>query len=193
MQVSFGKKVPIMQCSIKDVQRKMTVPATIYEYDCQCSSDIEDMLYAGRDWFYNINLACDMKDKYEKENFMDEISPRHFYVMENQNGKMLALCETKEVDSDIQVEFIETEHNKEQKYCGKTMLAALGKKVIENNGSKLMINIPLNSAFDFYVQGCGFNTLSGNSLKLQMEKHKIKNFISETEAQSGGEILNIKI
>ncbi len=191
MQVSFGKKIPIMQCSIKDVEKNKTIPATIYEYDCQSSDDIEDMLYIGRDWYYYLSVACDMQDKYEKENFREEKSPMHFYVMENQNGKTVALCETIETDNEIQVEYIESKHDSEQKYCGKTMLAALGKKTLDNNISKLMIIAALKDVFGFYINGCGFNKVPDTYGKLEMGKEQIQKFISDTEAQTGGKILDI--
>jgi len=189
--ISFGKKIPIMQCSIKDVEKNKIIPATVYEYDCQCSSDIEDILYAGRDWYYNMSIAADMQDKYEQENFKEQKSPFHFYVMENQNGKMVALCETQETDKDIQVEYIETKHDSEQKYCGKTMLATLGKKVLDNNKKRLMIIAPLQDVLDFYINGCGFSSFP-NIFELNMEQNQIRDFVSKTEAQSGGKILDIK-
>ena len=192
MQISFGKKNPIIQCNIKDTNKNKLVPAKIFEYDCQCSSDVEDVLYMGSDWYYNFSIACDMQNKYETENFKDEKSPKHFYVMENQNGLPVALCETQETDSEIQVEYIETKHNSEQKYCGQTMLAALGKKVLDLNLNKLVIVAPLRDVYNFYTTGCGFEQSTQNHFKLEMKPEKIKEFIDKTQKKTNGEIIDIK-
>lgn len=190
--VSFGKKIPIMQCSIKDVGKNKFIPATVYEYDCQTSADAEDVLEMGRDWYYYFSIGCDMLDKYKKENFEEEKSPMHFYIMENTNGVPLALCETKEKDKEIQVEYIESKHDSEQKYCGKTMLAALGRKLLNSNGKKLVIYAPLQEVYDFYTKGCGFKKVKNDTDRLQMMPKQIQEFISQTEAQTGGKILDIK-
>ena len=34
MKISFGKKIPITQCKIKDIEQNKFVPATFYEVDC---------------------------------------------------------------------------------------------------------------------------------------------------------------
>jgi hypothetical protein len=54
-----------------------------------------------------------------------------------------------------------------------------------------MIIAPLHDVRDFYIKGCGFSELP-NIFELQMDPNQIKDFISKTEAQSGGEILDIK-
>lgn len=186
--VSFGKKVPIMQCSIKDVDKQKNVPATISEYDCQTSEDADEVLRMGSDWHYYIDIACDMRNKYKQENFLDEKSPFHFYVMENEKGIPVALCETLEEDKDIKVKYIESTHDYGHKYCGKTMLAALGKKLLNNKGNRLIIAYPLPSAYNFYVKGCGFEKMKENSRYLEMNSEQVDRFVSETELQTGGKI-----
>ena len=188
MQVSFGKKIPIMHCSIKDTEKCENVPAIISEYDCKTSEDAQDIMYMGSSWHFRIDIAADMLTKYKQENFHDKTSPYHFYIMENTQGKPVALCETVEEDNEINVKYIESERNYEHKYCGKTMLAALGKKLLKNNGSRLVISHPIPKAYDFYVKGCGFKKMKDNAAFLEMNPKQVDKFISKTELQSGGEI-----
>ena len=189
MQISFGKKIPIMQCCIKDMENNKRIPATVCEYDCQTSEDAEDILYMGGNWHFHINMACDMREKYIKENFDGEKSPAHFYLMENPNGKTVAICETVEKDNEISIKYVESERDFGHKYCGKTMLAALGKKLLNNHGKRLYIPSALFDAHDFYVKGCGFEEINDSPHKLQMMPEQIDKFISATELQTGGKIL----
>lgn len=190
MQISpvfFGKKIPIMKCSIKDVDKQKNVPVTISEYDCQTTEDADEVLRMGSNWYYRLYIIGDMKNKYKQEHFLNEKSPFHFYVMENEKGTPVALCETLE-DKDITVKYIESTHDYGHKYCGKTMLAALGKKLLNNKGNRLIIAYPLPSAYSFYVNGCGFEKMKENSRYLQMNSEQVDRFVSETELQTGGKI-----
>ena len=187
--ISFGKKIPIMKCNIKDTEENKNIPATISEYDCQTSEEANDVFNVGYDWHFHINIGCAMQMKYE-QNLYDEESSKHFYVTEDNNGCTVALCETEEKNNEIAVLYVESIPDSKYKYCGKTMLAALGKKLIKNNGDKLTIPMPLDEAYDFYVKGCGFKkTKEDDPYYLEMNQRQINKFISETELQTGEKIL----
>ena len=75
-----------------------------------------------------MGIATEMKNKYEHIN-----NTKNFYVLhnekENEYGEVniLGICETENIDNDVNIAFIESKYNQKYKYVGQTLIAAVGK------------------------------------------------------------------
>ncbi len=197
--ISFGRKIPLYQSQVKNIQSDEYEPVTISEYDCKDTDDIEDMGNLGFKWKYACCLFYDMQNKYRylknphiynKRDF-----PIKFYVMNNKNGNIIGICETENDDENngINIMFLESRKDKKYKYVGQTMLAAAGKIIQKNNRENLYVNNPAVVALSFYTQKCGFNPVCNDRFSpLKMNSSQITDFIKRTEEKTGSEMIDLQ-
>lgn len=189
--ITFGRKIPLMKASVIDNMSGKKVPVTLSEYDCfDYPNDINMFLRSASSMNYANSIAHNMRVKYH-----DFESPYKFYVLEDENEKAVCICQAEKSDNNLNIEFIESKHDDEHKYAGQTMIAMLGKILLNGNGHNLYVLFPLPSAINFYLKKCGFEFLhpqSGlNKIALVMPNHKIKKFINSVQHETGSQIIDL--
>ncbi len=192
--ISFGKKIPIMQCNVRDVWQNKSAQVTISEYDCKDYDDVKEVLKHCAYWTYGQNIASDMESKRERYWESGEKYPTHFYVMQDKHNEIIGLCETIDIGNDTNVEFIESNSRLGYKYIGQTMLAVVGKRLLERGGENLCVAHPYIGAICFYTDKCGFNGVydDKNFFSLFMKNHQVKDFIERVQRKTNSQILDIK-
>lgn len=190
ISLSFGKKIPISQCQIKNTETNKFVPATFYELDCHDESDVEELRDLKGKWqflgsiFYNM-LA---KNAYYKKTQRE--TPNKFYILESNNKEIVGLCQAENRNNNISVNLLESAPDKKYKYVGQTMLASMGNQVINNGGQQLIINHPTIDAYKFYTKKCKFK--NGFNATLKMNQNEIEHLIKRTERRTHGKIIDIE-
>ena len=189
--ISFGQKIPLMKCNIKDRKKNTNIPVIISEYDCRHRSDFKDVLCMRDDFYYFMDIACNMQDKYidQKENTGKNNS--HFYIMNSEDGKNIGICQTKDVNGDVEIEYIESVQNGEYKYAGQSMIASVCKKMLESKANKVIILAPVIDCLDFYIKKCGFKPSDENFYRLEADRNNAQRLIDSTQEKTGSPILNI--
>lgn len=193
--VSFGKKIPIMQCQIKDIKQNKFVSAKLSKYDCKDYDDIIDVSRSCSRWCFIRNITKNMQTKYEKQKYkLPEKFPSDFYILENEEGKAIGLCETESSKASTNIEYIISNHNNNYKYIGQALIAMVGKAVLDRNAFRLYVANPAPSACGFYTNKCGFTRLDERSIfsPLLLEKDGIEKHIKIFQYRTKSEILDIK-
>ncbi len=194
MQISFGKKIPLMKCNVKDINKNQFVPAYFSKYDCKDASDLSDLYNSCQNWCFIDKIIDDMKKKYMalKENYTS--SPFEFYVLENEEGKKLGICETVNTENYGNIEYIVSRNNDKYKYAGQAMVAMVGKEILKRNAYRLYVASPAPSASGFYTEKCGFERFNENSIlsSLFLEKTGIKKFINRFQERTNSKISDLK-
>lgn len=191
-QASFGKKIPIMQCQIKDVNQNKFVGAKLSKYDCKDYDDIVDVANSCSKWCFINNIIKDMEVKYSRhkpENFSSD-----FYILENEEGKAIGLCETRSSKDSSNIEYIVSKHDNKYKYIGQALMAMVGKSILDRGGSRMYVANPAPSARGFYTNKCGFNMIDERSgfSPLYLEKDGIEKLIKIFQYRTKSEILDIE-
>ena len=191
--VSFGKKTPIMQSKIRDVWNRKQADVTLCEYDCKDYSDVKEILDKCDDWTYGSSFANDMNKKRERYYEGREQYPNNFYVMEDKNKNIIGICETINIGEDTNIEYIESERDSGYKYIGQTMLAMVGKILLDRGGKNLCVGNPYPGAVNFYTDKCGFEKINDddNFFTLYMDDFQVNDFIKSVQRKTGSEILDI--
>jgi hypothetical protein len=169
--VSFGKKHYIMPCQIQDREQKKFVPASLVQYDCEDTSDVDEMLHGAIKWQFRHAVACQM---FHVNNTKDIQTPSYsFFAIENQNKEIVSVAQVKKFGQDLILDILESEPNKKYKYCGSTMMSFLRYYALKNNFKRIYIPNPVDNAKDFYVKKCGFREIK-NSTALELTRHNFK-------------------
>ena len=172
--ISFGKKTRVAQCQIKDILQNKNVNATIYNFDCQDFSDIEEMKKISGNWMFKDDIISKMETVYHLKNYKKSSSS--FYAMENNETKeIVGIAQTKDMYPDLVLDFLESSPDKRYKYAGKNMMAFLSGLALNSGYKRIYIPIPRRVAMDFYIKKCGFNTIHKES-SLMLPKRKMKHF-----------------
>ena len=58
--ISFGRKIPVATCQVKNLEKNKFTPATVYEFDCRDRSDMEELREAEGEWEFKRALYNDM-------------------------------------------------------------------------------------------------------------------------------------
>ena len=190
--VSFGKKIPIMKCQIKDIKQNKFVSAKLSKYDCKDYNDIVDVSRSCPNWCFINSILNDMYTKYVQggtEKFSSD-----FYILENEEGKAIGFCETKSSKESTNVEYIVSKHNNNYKYIGQALMAMVGKAVLDRGAFRLYVANPAPSASGFYVNKCDFSRIDESSLlsPLYLEKDGIERFIDKFQCRTESKILDIE-
>ena len=189
--VSFGKKIPITQCQIKDNKRNKFVPATFYEIDCTDKREIQEVYQAKGDWQFKRQIAAGMENK--NNAIRDSLffhQSKAFYIMQKDDGEIVGMSEVSKMGSQINLDFIESDPKDKYKYVGQTMIASLCKVMQQENRNKIYIPIPVKSAKDFYKKVCGFkDTEMGSALFLK--GNRVKKLQKSVETRTHSPILEV--
>ena len=187
--ISFGKQIPLMKSQVKDLKNNKFIPVTFSEFDCKDYDDIEKVFNC-RNWHFSPFIAAEMNHK-RCHNTNENIN---FYVMEDNDGNIIGLCETERSDHNINIKYIESkQQDKQYKYIGQTMLAMIGKILQQNNGHNIYVTNPAPTALRFYTDKCGFKPLWKHSSfeGLILRNSNIDTFILQTENKTECSIKNI--
>ena len=193
--VSFGKKIPIMQCQIKDTKQNKFVTAKLSKYDCNDYKDIIEVSKSCSKWYFINNIVNNMNIKYErqKNNQQDKI-PLDFYILENEEGKTVGICETGNSKESTNIEYIVSKHDNNYKFIGQAIIAMIGKTVLDRNACRLYVANPAPSASGFYINKCGFTRLDERSIlsPLFLEKDGIEKLIKIFQYRTKSEIQDVE-
>lgn len=184
ISISFGKKIPITKCSIKDNQQNKFVRATVYEIDCQDKSDIDEIRALDDRWDFKDTIICGM----ERKSTQGDRSSSTFYKLESEDGETLGLCYARNEDESLSVHYIESKRSNKFKYVGQSLLASLGLNAFHDRKNKLIIKNAMSSAYDFYKEICGFK--EADFCDLEMDRRGIIEFVRQTEKRTEGKIIN---
>ena len=189
--VSFGKKIPITQCQIKDNKRNKFVPATFYEVDCTDMNEIKEVYQAKGDWQFKNQIAATMEDKnYAMRDSFFFHQSKAFYIMQKSDGEIVGMSEVTKMGPKLVLDFIESEPKGKYKYVGQTMIASLCKVMKQENRQKIYIPVPVKSAKDFYKKVCGFkDTEMGSALLLK--GNRVKKLQKNVETKTHSPILEV--
>ena len=189
--ISFGKKIPVTTCKVKDLTTKKYVPVKMYEYDCKDIEDIKEVENLPSHFGYKKVIADEMKTKkaaWEKYSLGTGVS---HYVMQDNKGVVLGIASVKVQDSVNGVKFIQTSQNRTHKYIGQTMLASLSKIALNDGKEKFEICFPADDAISFYTNKCGFK--HGKSFyHLEMSPKDMKKFVFKTQLKTHSPIVDIR-
>lgn len=192
--ISFGAKIPIALCQIKNAKTNEPTSATIYEYDCKDPQDVWEIerINSKLNWYFanNIGIRADLKYQGCKSYQNNGI-----YSIEDINGKTICLCCTEEYAANTKVKFIETKTGGKYKYAGQAMLAAIAKRMLTNQKQrKMIISNAQEGAFGFYEK-CGFHEDNSEAeykiINYQMPRKEMPFFIRKTEEKTQGGIINL--
>ena len=191
--VSFGKKIPVMQAQIKDIKNNQFIPVKLSEYDCKDIDDIKEVYENCTYWLFYKNIAADMNKKRERYIKGQEQYPNKFYVMQDKNNNIIGLCETADKGKDTNIEFLETNRKFGYKYIGQTMLAMIGKRLLNRGGGNLCVAHPYICALSYYTDKCGFEITDDNKhfFSLYMKDNQIKSFIEKVQEKTNSPIREI--
>ncbi len=200
--ISFKARIPLYKCSVKDIKTGKNIPVVVSEFDCKDVSDMQEMAGLGYKWQFAMGLAADMEQKYlyNKNFHASKINyPLNFYVLhedkEDKYGEVniLGICETENNGKNADIAFIESKYKEEYKYVGQTLLAAIGKLLLKNNGHNIYVLNPAFKAIPFYMDKCGFEQVDKDKYApLWLQQEQIKEFIKRTEEKTGSELIDIK-
>ncbi len=155
--ISFGKKIPVAKCQIKDSVSNKMVNATIVEYDCNDISDIDEIKNL-EDWTYSKCISDSMARVYKTKKYL---TPSYsYFAIEDNKKDIVGIAATKSIGDQLVLDSIESSPNKEYKYVGKNMMTFLKNFALANGLNKIYVPIAVESARDFYIRKCGFKPTS---------------------------------
>ena len=187
---TFGKKIPISLCQIKNTETKKFVPATFYELDCHDESDMDELKDLKGKWHFLGSIYYNMLSKNAYYKKTQRETPNKFYILESDTKEIVGLCQAENRNNNIFVNLLESAPDKKYKFVGQTMLASMGNHVINNGGQQLTINHPTLDAYDFYTKKCKFKR--GFNSNLKMNQNEIECLIKRTERRTHGKIIDIE-
>lgn len=191
--VSFGRKIPVAECKVKDIKTGKFIPVKMYEYDCTEQSDIDEVENLPSNfYFYKTAVAREMETKKKaREKYSIDTGISH-YIMQTNNNETLGIASVRNNEETYSVKFIQTTQNLTHKYIGQTMLASMAKIALNDNRKIFEISFPTDDAMGFYTHKCGFK--HGNSYRnLIMSPKDMKKFIFRTQLKTHAPIVDIRV
>ena len=186
---SFGKKIPIIKSQVQDIETGKFEPVTVYKVDCADESDVIEMECLNGFWQYNHGIAKDMARKHHLIKHFQEDNEQSIYVVQDKNQEIIGISEIEEVDDDVyNINYLES--NGDKIYTGHVLLASIGDEVLMKKGKKLTISDPVDSAYNFYTDVCGFEDIYGYFLR--MNPSQINRFIEQTETRTKSMLIDIR-
>ena len=187
--VTFGKKIPIAKCHIKDVEQGKFVPATFYEIDCTDINDNNE-IYDLKDWAFRITIAQDIRNKYDYiQKFGHPNSIRIFEMQTDEDKQIVGLCDISDLFSRVNLDFIVSSPDKKHKYVGQSMIAILGDIANTYKHKKIYIPNPIKKAEEFYKNICGFKKCSDSEAMYMSKRHYTK-FKKSVEQKTNSPIIS---
>ena len=189
--VSFGKKIPITRCKIKDLEQNKFVPATFYEIDCKDMDDIDEINNLNGKWQFRKTISRKMEDTHDLLEIDENIRKDYgLYVIQKDGGDIVGLSEVKKWFPDLRLEYLESENEGKYKYIGQTMMASLGEVARREKLKRIYIPIPVDSAVPFYKDKCGFREVR-DSAALVMNINKTKKLTELAEEKTNAPIIDL--
>lgn len=183
--ITFGAKIPVGKCQILDCDNKKFVDATFCQYDYE---DLEDIVELSR-----INCDRDCRDAMRTGLELERLGVSNpgfnYYCLKDDNGEIVGLCYTYDVDGVKKVKYIASVLDGKHKYVGQAMLASLAKKSLNSGTKKLVIEAALSSAWDFYERICGFKPIEDTS-SLGMDRYEMCEFVEKVEERTRGRVVD---
>lgn len=192
--VSFGRKIPVVKCTVVDKAKNKPVSATIYCYDCADKQDYKEIQALPDVFYYKQEFTDGMRQKYYNSVFGEE-DENQFYSLETKDGNILGIAKIHFMSmlnkgKNIILDLLQSNTGSNYKYVGQSLLAGLCSKADEENlTDSIIVLYPAESAVDFYSEKCGFEKAFGEALILQ--EKKFSGFIESTRKKTGGKIENI--
>lgn len=190
MKVSFGKKIPKMQCQIQKKATGEFIPATFYEVDCKDEKDFLEIRRLDRKWNFKNDIAKNMEQKHSVQKYLKEKSNTSFYIMQDNKGEIIGIAQIKTVNGISDINYLTTKPRNEYKFVGQTMIASIGKESLQKGNFQLTITTAIDEAMDFYRKKCGFKKYG--KYILRMNQNQIQKTIKNIEARTEAPIINIK-
>lgn len=103
-----------------------------------------------------------------------------FYILETDEGKLAAICETNGFFNTSDIHFVES-NTDDYGLAGQTILASIVKQMLKTPDAVLEVGDPVEDAREFYMKDCGFKEKEPGSHGLKMEKCDMQNFVSNVE------------
>ena len=82
------------------------------------------------------------------------------------------------------------ESSRDKKYVGQVLLASMGEEVLIKQGEKLTVSDPVDEAYSFYTDVCGFEDYYGYFLR--MNPSQINQFIEQTEERTQSMFIDLR-
>ena len=98
MKISFGRKIPKIQCQIQSKETGKFIPATVYEVDCKDEADFQEIRKLDRKWHFRNDIALGMEQKHAIQTYLKQKSNVSFYAMKDNKGELIGLAQTKTVN-----------------------------------------------------------------------------------------------
>jgi hypothetical protein len=191
MNISFGRKLPIIKCQIQDTDTGKFEPATVYQIDCKDEADSLEIRNLPDTWQYKLGITKDMERKHQLLKHYNQENDSIFYALEDSKNRIIGLGELEETETGVyDLKYLESNSLGAKKYVGQVLLASMADDILCRNGRKLTVNDAVDSAFDFYANTCGFEDVYGYYLK--MNRGQINNFIEQTEDRTQALLLNLR-
>ena len=187
MNISFGQKIPIMQCTVQNIGTKKFVPATVYEYDCTSKNDAYDIDEIDGYWIFKPQIFHQAKDKCSQP-----IKYQHtkIYSLETNKGETLGMMVTDKDGDNTDVDVLETKYMSGHKYVGTALLSAAAQETLKRGDKKLTVKQPIPDVRNFYIIGCGFEETNGRTLEI--ENKQLINLIKKTEEKTQTQLIDLK-
>lgn len=177
--ISFGKKIPIMQCKVQNRKTNNFVPSTIYEYDCKDPNDAKEIDKISDLWIFKPEFYHLAKDKFQ---FPQKHNNTKIYSLETSDGNILGLINFSNNENINNIDILETKPFSGHKYVGRLLIAAVAKRTLINGYKKLTVDHPMRTAVDYYTKECGFKETDG--IPLEMDRLQMKKFIKESKEKT---------
>lgn len=190
--VSFGRKIPVTECKVKNLSTGKFESVKMYEYDCKDETDIQEVLNLPFAFGFKTAIATDMEAKKSaKEKYSIDTGVSH-YIMQTEDGNPLGIASVRNNEETYGVKFIQTSQHSTHKYVGQAMLASMAKIAMNDNREKFEIRFPTNEAMGFYTHKCGFK--HGEShYHLEMSQKDMKKFIFKTQLKTHSTIIDTRV
>ncbi len=188
--LSFGKKIPIAKCQIQERETGKFVPATVYEVDCADEDDFLEIKNLNRKWSFKKFISENMESKHFVKNYLNGDSCLSFYQIRDNNDEIIGIGQTREIGRTHDLSYIDTKPKNQYRFVGQTLLAAIGKSILNQDGFRLIVSTPIDSSIDFYEKSCGFEKIEDGMFK--MNRSQIQSFISRTEERTHSPLISLK-
>ncbi len=190
--ISFGKKIPVVSCKVKNNNTGKFEPAKLYEYDCKDTTDLEEFAKLPDYWGFKYAILsgmCEKKVYSDKHNLDTGVS---YYVLKDKNEDTLGICSVKNDCDDFGVKLIQTTPAKTHKYVGQAMLASLAILGLNDNRNKFEIRYPTDEAMFFYTDKCGFKK-GESKYHLEMDRKGMKKLVRNVQARTRSQIVDLSV
>lgn len=190
MNISFGRKIPIIQTQIQNKSTGKFESATVFELDCNDETDILETMKPQNLWTYARDINKNMCEKYINQQ-KGEKSDMSFYILQSQKGETLGMAQTQEqIKNAHNLALFDTKKDKSYKFVGQTLLASIAKDIMNKDGIRLSVFDPHPTAIGFYDKICGFQNFG--DIFLSADKAQMNSFIARTEQRTKSLLVDLQ-